>query len=223
MKRKKIATLLIAGVLALGVVGGSFAWYTSSDKAVNSFSTAGDTDGGDSSINIIEPDWDEKSPANSNNLEPGGIVAKRVSVENLVTYNQFIRVKLTKVQIDANGKEITDTANNVAKFQENIIYDFGTNVETDVDKAAGKWVEQGGYYYYIGKVTAKDTVGDTTSLLLENAKLSSEAGREWEGIKFNIKVDAEAIQSVNNAIYDQNGWALDNASAVGKLLGDIQD
>ncbi len=40
MSKKKIIGLCIAGVLAVGSIGGSLAWFTSSDSVTNPFSTA---------------------------------------------------------------------------------------------------------------------------------------------------------------------------------------
>ena len=55
MNKKKLVTMVLAGSLAVGLVGGSLAWFTSSDKVLNKFATVQDDDNkGDSGIDIYE-------------------------------------------------------------------------------------------------------------------------------------------------------------------------
>lgn len=44
MNKKKLSALLLAGTLTAGVVGGTFAWFTSQDSVTNQFTTGGNED-----------------------------------------------------------------------------------------------------------------------------------------------------------------------------------
>jgi len=215
MKRKKIATLLIAGVLALGIVGGSFAWFTSSDKATNSFATAGNDN---TSYNGIQINESFKPPTS---VKPGDSTDKIVSVKNVADFDQFIRVKITiKDVTDQNGKTKGFSA---SEIQKNIILDFGDNLtpcnngtyalDAVQDSASynhpgngletGKWADgKDGYYYYIGKVSKVADKNSITSDLLEKVKLATSAGNDWQNVKYDILIDAEGIQASNDAYKD---------------------
>ncbi len=88
---------------AVGVLVGTFAWFTSNDQTVNKFE--GGVAGND--VEVVETftpptDW-----------KPGQTVEKKVGVLNSGTYDSFTRVslsgKLTKLK-DPNGKLTTDVS-----------------------------------------------------------------------------------------------------------------
>ena len=105
MNKKKVSALLIAGILSIGAIGGTLAWFTSQDSVTNAFQTGsidnpGNTDGG---INIEENF--EKNDAE--NMTPGDEVTKEVSVTITASYNQLIRAKIEKVWKDSKGNVVT--------------------------------------------------------------------------------------------------------------------
>ena len=88
MKNKKITSLLVAGVLTVGIVGGTLAWLTASDSVTNKFNT-----GADQSVALDIFEKFDKDDAKV--LQPGKTVDKKVQVKNSATFDQFIRVKIT--------------------------------------------------------------------------------------------------------------------------------
>lgn len=191
MSKKKIIGLCIAGVLAVGSIGGSLAWFTSSDSVTNPFSTAS-TDNPSNPNSGIEINEDFNKEDADNTL-PGDTVTKQVNVINKATYDQLIRVKIKKVWKDAKGepKNDLDTENIVLNFEKNL---------TDSNKPEeGKWIEgSDGYYYYNGIVNPK---GQTANLL-ESVTLSKDTTNEFKGLKFDVVVDSEGVQAANGAVND---------------------
>ncbi|BDU91074.1 SipW-dependent biofilm matrix protein BsaA [Clostridium perfringens] len=191
MSKKKIIGLCIAGVLAVGSIGGSLAWFTSSDSVTNPFSTASTDNPSDPNSGIkIHEDF---KPEDADNTLPGDTVTKQVNVINKATYDQLIRVKIKKVWKDAKGEEKSDLDT------ENIILNFEKNLTDSNKPEEGKWIEgSDGYYYYNGIVNPD---GQTANLL-ESVTLSKDTTNEFKGLKFDVVVASEGVQAANGAVND---------------------
>lgn len=191
MSKKKIIGLCIAGVLAVGSIGGSLAWFTSSDSVTNPFSTASTDNPSDPNSGIkIHEDF---KPEDADNTLPGDTVTKQVNVINKATYDQLIRVKIKKVWKDAKGEEKSDLDT------KNIILNFEKNLTDSNKPEEGKWIEgSDGYYYYNGIVNPD---GQTANLL-ESVTLSKDTTNEFKGLKFDVVVDSEGVQAANGAVND---------------------
>ncbi|ELC8453864.1 hypothetical protein QYB49_002160 [Clostridium perfringens] len=191
MSKKKIIGLCIAGVLAVGSIGGSLAWFTSSDSVTNPFSTASTDNPSDPNSGIkIHEDFNKED---ADNTLPGDTVTKQVNVINKATYDQLIRVKIKKVWKDAKGEEKSDLDT------KNIILNFEKNLTDSNKPEEGKWIEgSDGYYYYNGIVNPK---GQTENLL-ESVTLSKDTTNEFKGLKFDVVVDSEGVQAANGAVND---------------------
>lgn len=200
MNKKKIAALLVAGVMTVGVVGGTLAWFTSNDSVTNIFETGKVNNPDDANGNGVEI-WEDYTPATS--VIPGDTTTKLVQTQNTTDYDSFIRVKITpqweKEKVTIDDKEIQ-------LFADKIILNFGENL----GDTYGKWLKgDDGYYYYMGKVAG----GKFTNPLLESVTLKSDAGNEYRGVKFDVLVEAESIQADNNAHNDQWKDAGENVSS----------
>ena len=173
MNKKKLSALLLAGTLTAGVVGGTFAWFTSQDSVTNKFATTGTDEPNNPDAGIkIEEEFEKPE-----NVLPGTETNKDVRVKSTAKYDQFIRVKFEKKFIKTNGDgtktDVTD------KLDTSLIELNFTNYLKDT-KAEGTWFEgEDGYYYYIGKVAG----GSYTNMLLDSVTLSSNAGNEYKNIK----------------------------------------
>ncbi|WP_243289474.1 SipW-dependent biofilm matrix protein BsaA [Clostridium perfringens] len=191
MSKKKIIGLCIAGVLAVGSIGGSLAWFTSSDSVTNPFSTASTDNPSDPNSGIkIHEDFNKED---ADNTLPGDTVTKQVNVINKATYDQLIRVKIKKVWKDAKGEPKNDLDT------KNIKLNFGKNLADSNKPEEGKWIEgSDGYYYYNGIVNPK---GQTANLL-ESVTLSKDTTNEFKGLKFDVVVDSEGVQAANGAVND---------------------
>lgn len=191
MSKKKIIGLCIAGVLAVGSIGGSLAWFTSSDSITNPFSTASTDNPSNPNSGIKINEKFNKEEAD--NTLPGDNVTKQVNVSNKATYDQLIRVKIKKVWKDAKGEEKSDLDT------KNIILNFENNLTDSKDPKEGKWIEgSDGYYYYNGIVNPD---GQTANLL-ESVTLSKDTTNEFKGLKFDVVVDSEGVQAANGAVND---------------------
>lgn len=204
MSKKKIIGLCIAGVLAVGSIGGSLAWFTSSDSITNPFSTASTDNPSDPNSGIkIHEDFNKED---ADNTLPGDNVTKQVNVINKATYDQLIRVKIKKVWKDAKGEEKPDLDT------KNINLNFENNLTDSNKPEEGKWIEgSDGYYYYNGIVNPD---GQTANLL-ESVTLSKDTTNEFKGLKFDVVVDSEGVQAANGAVNDS--WK--DAPQVIKKLG----
>ena len=206
MNKKKLSALLLAGILTAGVVGGTFAWFTSKDTVTNQFATTGTNEPGNPDAGIkIEEEFEKPE-----NVLPGTETNKDVRVKSTAKYDQFIRVKFEKKFIKTNGDgtktDVTD------KLDTSLIELNFTNYLKDT-KAEGTWFEgEDGYYYYIGKVAG----GSYTNMLLDSVTLSSNAGNEYKNLEFDVTVVADSIQSSNEAYKD---WAPANLQAIYGTLG----
>ncbi|UBK89281.1 SipW-dependent biofilm matrix protein BsaA [Clostridium perfringens] len=191
MSKKKIIGLCIAGVLAVGSIGGSLAWFTSSDSITNPFSTASTDNPSNPNSGIKINEKFNKEEAD--NTLPGDKVTKQVNVSNKATYDQLIRVKIKKVWKDAKGEEKSDLDT------KNIILNFENNLTDSNKPEEGKWIEgSDGYYYYNGIVNPD---GQTANLL-ESVTLSKDTTNEFKGLKFDVVVDSEGVQAANGAVND---------------------
>ena len=196
MSKKKIIGLCIAGVLAVGSIGGSLAWFTSSDSITNPFSTASTDNPSNPNSGIKINEKFNKEEAD--NTLPGDKVTKQVNVSNKATYDQLIRVKIKKVWKDAKGNEKSDLDT------KNINLNFEKNLTDSNKPEEGKWIEgSGGYYYYNGIVNPD---GQTANLL-ESVTLSKDITNEFKGLKFDVVVASEGVQSANGAVNDSWGTA----------------
>ncbi|MCX0410869.1 BsaA family SipW-dependent biofilm matrix protein [Clostridium perfringens] len=223
MGKKKIIGLCIASALVIGSIGGSLAWFTSSDSVTNPFATASTDNPNDPNSGIkINENFDKDK---ADNTLPGDNITKQVNVSNKATYDQLIRAKIKKVWKDSNGNEITsiwikdgqrvpaNTSGAVEKVlnTDYIVLNFKNDIdgnrltdESSLEK--GKWIQKtdanlgtdGGYYYYYDVVAPKDKTGN----LLESVTLSQNTPNEYKGLKFDVIVDSEGVQAANGAVSD---------------------
>ena len=218
MNKKKLSALLLAGILTAGVVGGTFAWFTSKDTVTNQFATTGTNEPGNPDAGIkIEEQFQKPE-----NVLPGTETNKDVRVKSTANYDQFIKVKFekkfVKVDKDENGNEKRteikkiQVAGKEYELDTSLIELKFTDYLEDT-KAEGTWFEgKDGYYYYIGKVAG----GSYTNMLLDSVTLSSKAGNEYKNLEFDVTVVADSIQSSNEAYKD---WAPDSLYSIYGTLG----
>ena len=107
MNKKKIVALLVAGIMTIGVVGGTLAWFTSNDSVTNVFNTGTTTeDRLDAGIDVWEKFYkdgeEETSPTTETEVKydnpvlPGDKFVKEIWVQSTANYDQFLRAKLVK-------------------------------------------------------------------------------------------------------------------------------
>ena len=199
MKRNKVLSLVIAGALITAVVGGTLAYFISKDSVTNSFTTA------KTGIQVEEV-FDDSENGPHNSVKPGDEVNKDVSVRNKADYAQFIRVKLTPkfTGTDTAGLELSK-----------IKLNYKSGEVTD-SPTTNKWVKNGDYYYYVGKVAP----AGVTSYLLDSVTLDNTATDDkYQGKGYDVDVEAEGVQADHDAFTD---WGITAESDLGKALKDLQ-
>jgi len=135
MKKKVVTLSLVVALIATAAIGGTFAYFTDTDKATNEF-TVGNVD-----IELTEPNWAEEE---KEDVYPGERLAKDPTVENIGKNPCFVRVHVT----------------NLDQFVEAYGEDAMINLRTDyVDgKLGDNWVKHSdGYYYYTKPLVVKGT------------------------------------------------------------------
>lgn len=198
MGKKKIIGLCLAVGLMVGVVGGSLAWFTDTDKVTNSFSTAGENNEGDKNGIIIDEIWNAEE---AKNILPGTTVNKDVRVKNHATYDQLIRVKFTVLD-KSTGKKL-----DLSKVKLNFVANKGENwIEKTTDETT---------WYYYNKVVGADQF---TEYLLDSVKLLGTAGEEYKNGAFDVVVDAEGVQAANGAVGEVWSDAPDEIKKLGGVI-----
>lgn len=240
MNKKKVSALLIAGILSIGAIGGTLAWFTSQDSVTNAFQTGstnnpGNTDGG---INI-EENFDEN---NAGNITPGDEVKKEVSVTNTASYNQLIRAKIEKVWKDSKGNIVThyiisegkakdkqgsdvtvptiqylnlteeESIPNEAKLLNQDLIILNLDISGWINNNDAGLGNDGGYYYYNSVVNPNQS----TSQLLKSVTLSSKADNIYKNLKFDVIVTAESVQASNGAVSESWKTAPEAIKNLGK-------
>lgn len=203
MNKKKLSALLLAGTLTAGVVGGTFAWFTSQDTVTNQFTTGKtDNDNPDAGIKIVEK-FNEPDK-----VLPGDETNKDVQVKNTANYDQFIRVKFEKkfVKVDKDGNRTEIKTDSTGEALDTSLIELNFTDYLKNTKAEGTWFAgEDGYYYYIGKVAG----GSHTNTLLDSVTLSVNAGNEYKNLGFDVTVVADSIQASNDAYKDWKNSSLD--------------
>lgn len=94
MRNKKLISLSVMGVLAIGSIASTLAWFVSTDKAVSSFEMLKqDSEYINKDIEIQKAFNEEKMT----NIVPGSSISSTFSVKNISNYDVLTRVKFDKV------------------------------------------------------------------------------------------------------------------------------
>lgn len=206
MNKKKL-TIIIATIAMIGIVGGSFAWFTAKDQVKNSFTTGttDNPDNPDDGVKIVE-NWD---PKEAEKITPGTEVNKDVRAQNTASYDSFIRVKFVKIFTESSpGVNIADLDT------DKIVLNYNTENLTDATALeTEKWVDGGdGYFYYIGAIKSKEY----TSYLLDSVTLDKSSDNTYKNSGYDVDVIAESVQASNGAV--SAVWTSTNAKVIDKLV-----
>lgn len=194
MNNKKILGGAAAIMLGVSVVGGSLAWFTSSDKAINSFKA----------LNVKASVVEEFDKLGAMEIVPGDIVKNDVDIKVDSSAPTFVRVKITK------GWSKTELEGNNIKLN----YTDGVT-DTDSAPTEGKWYQDGEYLYYIGVVKE----GDVLNLLDSVEFVPGDNDNIYQDADMKVNVELEAIQAENNAF--ESGWNIESGSDLGIKLSEL--
>ncbi|MPQ42619.1 TasA family protein [Clostridium tarantellae] len=127
VNRRKIPIILfIIFIIALSLVGGTYAWFVNAQKKINNFTL------GDIKHEIL---YNFKEQGAAEDILPGEIVNKDVWIHNKGKSDALLRVKITPIwkKKDGSGTEIKNN---------DVILNFVSDVDTNWQKG------NDGYYYY---------------------------------------------------------------------------
>lgn len=165
-KNKKIAG--VAGLVAIMVIGGTFAYFNQTMTVTNPFDT------GKYDTNVTE----DFKPEDGDNWEPGAEVNKDVTVKNTGDYDVLVRVKLTEKWVNkttSNTVAENTTGLNGNASQANATDGLTTGDYSVVKKTLNEndWVYNNadGYWYYKKNLAASTDTG----IFLDAVKLLEDA------------------------------------------------
>lgn len=215
MTKKKKAALLISALalIAVIVVGGTLAYFTSQDDATNVFTlgkVSGDlteeTKPGEEPIDPANPDG-PKHPVKPGTPTDDGIEYEKVMPGDWLSKEPRVSLKAdsedayVRVKLEVDVLEGTLNDGQKAEIISANCLNFGE-----------KWVVSGDYIYYQDVLTTKSNGSSQTDPVFTIVKIP---GESWDNdaasAKFTIKVTADLIQADNftpghNAVGQIDSW-----------------
>ena len=167
-KNKKIAG--VAGLAAIMVIGGTFAYFNQTMTVTNPFDT------GKYNTNVTE----DFKPEDGKTWEPGAEVNKDVTVKNTGDYDVLVRVKLTEKWVNKTTDNIvaentTGLKGNASQIDpaDGLTTGDYSVVEKTLDDTNWVYNDADGYWYYKINLAAKAETGKFLDAvkLLENADM----------------------------------------------------
>ena len=155
-KWNKVKAGVIAGAMALSVLGAYSAFTSVTDTKVNTFNIVAGEDGAQAGT-IVEPNWDEE---NAKNMLPRKTVAKDPKVVSDAEYETWVFLTVEVPTFEA-------TLNGTADVYDAVMPNFNTDgkwtlIKSEKSSTAG--ADSRYIYGYKDKVAAK---GETSSLFTE--------------------------------------------------------
>ena len=192
MKKWKIAALCTVLACLSIVASGTLAYFTASETAHNVITSGG--------VDIRLHEFSERGNEelvpwqDVDGVMPGAEISKIVTVENTGASDAWVRVKVDKTIILADG-------------------DKGNPEVMKLDIKDAFWTEQDGYYYYNDPLAP----GETTPPLFTIVTFDPKMGNEYQGSTAHIDVKADAVQVANNPVegnnvLDAQGWPKEDAT-----------
>ena len=212
-KNKKIAG--VAGLAAIMVIGGTFAYFNQTMTVTNPFDT------GKYDTNVTE----DFKPEDGDNWEPGAEVNKDVTVKNTGDYDVLVRVKLTEKWVNKTTRDTV--AENTTGLKGNASQVDATDGLTTGDYSvvektlnATNWVynDADGYWYYKTKLLEDADMGSYTVTNYyttaetkpeENAIDGDDPATQWVVYTGNVPKDAKHSMAVTKQ--DPNAPGYGNA------------
>ena len=184
-RKRRLVLLALALCIAAVTATGTLAYFTAEETAHNVITT------GYLDMILHETTTGGKPfpEEGLDNLMPGMVVDKRVTVENAGTVDFYLRVALDEEITPAQG------------VQAELNFD---HITLDINE--DDWtLAKDGYYYYNSAIKA----GETTEPLFTTVTFEPEMGNEYMNAHVEITVRAQAVQSRNNGDSPLTavGWA----------------
>jgi len=205
-KMKVLASILsiLIGLTAIG--GATLAWFTDNEKMDNEF-TAGTVDiKVEEKVSHMEEleqvgiecddDWNEK-PTGFENWNPGDCYWKYFKITNKGSKRIYLRGEFRGQWYEKQNGEW-------------VAWDLPDGVEDPVTVTVWQdndWQVLDGYYFYKGKIQPKGKVYLKVKVCLDGPK----AGNLFQGKRYVLTAEFEAIQTTNGAEQDHWGYSYDGS------------
>ena len=201
MTKKKKGALLISAfaLIALLVVGGTLAYFTSQDDATNVFT-----------LGKVSGDWTEETkpgeePIDPTNPEsPKHPVKPGTQTETGIEYEKVLPgdwlSKEPRIALKANSEDAYVRVKLEVEVLEGTLSDAqkAEIISANCLNFGQKWIVSGDYIYYQDVLTTKPTGSSQTDPVFTIVKIPGETwGNSAAGAKFTIKVTADLIQADN--------------------------
>ena len=197
MKNKKPLVALIV-LLLIGVVGVTFAYFTTTETVPNVFQIGGSYSSKIEETFVPETDW-----------LPGEEVEKIVNVMNTGEIPMVVRVKYTEGWSMYGSSELTGK----------LADDTDAVIINGLDTAGTKWIKDGEWWYYYKVLGAGET---TDTPFMESVTLSPnldlDNDYQYLNAKYTLNIVAETIQA-DGAVAE---WTLSD-TLVAKISGLTMD
>lgn len=190
MKKKTFALALMAIYVAV-LVGGSLAYFTAEDRAVNVI-TIGKVDieiveyhrenGKLKEIHYDDSREDKGMPASFNNIEPGQRIVKKVDIENRGLNTAWIRAKIIDSITEAEELGGDSLPVNVIRYNVNDLQ--------VTEEQKGSWEWKDGYWYYSEPVEADEVITLFDVVTFDGPSMNN----DYQGCITNIQIHADAVQ-----------------------------
>lgn len=194
-KKKKV--IGVAGLAAVALIGGTFAYFSQQTTIDNPFNTA-------RYGTIVTEDF---NPEDGEKWEPGANVNKDLYVDNTGDREIVVRVKFEdhwkrdniefKVATGSNAKEVAqdDPKDGLVEKDKSVVHkNFASDWET-------KWTfnPEDGYYYYNQKLTGQGTDGASTGLFLDSVTLDKDTDMGAIGTQYYFAIGPKGQKPTFNA------------------------
>lgn len=178
MRRKhQIRTSLILGAIALLAMGGTVAYFVTSETAHNIVSTSGVK----IALNELDGPAGSKPFHDLENITAGETYSKIPYIENIDTEPVWVRAKISLIQTAGDGTEtpVTDFSSLMT------LQNLGTHWLLNSDD---------GFYYYDSALST----GERTESIFESVKFADVIGDEYQLSTYTLTITAEATQVKHN-------------------------
>ncbi|MDO4518932.1 MAG: TasA family protein [Eubacteriales bacterium] len=192
--KKKLIAITCAAALTL-TIGGTFAYLTDSDQAVNEFTV------GKVTIDLTEPSWD---PEDNTEITPLDEIEKDPQITNTGKNDAyvFLEVAIPKRELilaDAKGNRLPKETVPLFTYEKNEGWELIATEEKE---------DTNSYIYAYNQILSPD---QTTESLFDTIRFQNVIEGQVDGEAFNIPVYAYAIQSDNTG--DGKTSIIDQAKA----------
>ncbi|MGI6151928.1 MAG: TasA family protein [Christensenellales bacterium] len=200
MSKKIIAVAAAIILAAIGIVGGTLAWFTDEKEVTNVLTTG--------NIEISLSETITEFPV----IMPGALVEKDPTITNISGNDQQAYIRASFQLFDDND-EALDDANIIKAINDAILNPLDENGDP---AGSSNWIKDTGtgWYYYTGEL---DVGAENAITFFERIKFDGETfDNKYKDLTFKVKIFVQATQVANQSVpaytpaeFKKLGWPKD--------------